>query len=49
MFDHVPLLPAEQTIPSGATYNTLARLLKFLDTDTPDALQVKLNPSRGSA
>lgn len=47
MFDHVPLLPAEQTIPSGATYNTLARLLKFLDTDTPDALQVKLNPSGG--
>ncbi len=47
MLDYVPLLPVEKTIPSGATYNTLARLLKFLDTDTPDALQVKLNPSGG--
>ena len=47
MFNHIPLLPEEQTIPSSHTYNTLARLLKFLDTDTPDALQVNLNARGG--
>jgi hypothetical protein len=47
MLDHVPLLPVEQTIPSGATYNALARLLKFLDTDTPDQLQINLNAAGG--
>lgn len=47
MLEHVPILPEEQTIPSSHTYNTLARLLKFLDTDTPEALRVNLNARGG--
>ncbi len=47
MLDHIPLLPPEHTIPSGETYNAVARCLKFLDTDTPDALLINMNPSGG--
>lgn len=47
MLNHVPLLPEEQTIPSGATFNAISRLLRFIDTDTPHSLQIKCNPQGG--